>query len=138
MAKREVFVSRSDRQRLLELIAMNRELNARPNVYLEQLEAELKSAHEVEPHEIPADVVTLNSTIRIFDLDTEEEKTFTLVLPAKVTDAKSTVSILSPLGTALIGYRQGDVVEWATHKGKLKFSIEEVLYQPEREGVYTV
>jgi len=90
----------------------------------------------VEPKNIPHDVITMNSVVRIKDLDTNEEKTFALVFPGKAKVAEKAISILAPVGTALIGYREGDIIEWEVPAGKKRLQVMEIVYQPERVGNY--
>jgi regulator of nucleoside diphosphate kinase len=77
--------------------------------------------------ELPPDVVTMNATVRLRDLETGEEETYTLVYPADADIAENKLSVLAPVGTALLGYRAGDVVEWPVPAGVSRFRIEEVL-----------
>ncbi|MDD5245598.1 MAG: GreA/GreB family elongation factor, partial [Syntrophorhabdaceae bacterium] len=88
------------------------------------------------PKNIPDNVVTMNSIVRIKDLDTGEEKTFTLVFPGKTNITEKAISILAPIGTALIGYGEGDIIEWKVPAGTKRFQVMEVIYQPERLGNY--
>jgi regulator of nucleoside diphosphate kinase len=85
---------------------------------------------------MPEDVVTMNSRVRIKDLNSGEEMTLTLVFPAEANFDQGRVSIMAPIGTALIGCRAGDTVEWEVPSGTRKFKIEAVIYQPEAAGDY--
>ena len=133
MERREIFITQADMKRLQHLIEM---YNGKDTAYLESLEEELDRAHIVEPKNIPHDVVTMNSAVRIKDLDTGEEMNVMLVFPDKKDANERTVSILAPIGTALIGYGEGDTVEWEVPVGKKRFEIIEIIYQPERVGNY--
>ena len=82
--------------------------------------------------EIPPDVVTMGSTVRLTDLQTGEEETYTLVYPNDADIDENKLSVLAPIGTALLGYRAGDVVEWPVPAGVRRFRVEEVLSQPAR------
>lgn len=100
----------------------------------ELLETELERANIVEPTEVPPTVVTMNSTVRFRNAD-GEEFTLTLVYPRDMDDKGSTISILAPVGSALLGLSQGDSMEWPKPGGGvLKVEIVEVTYQPERAG----
>lgn len=102
-----------------------------------ELEAELSRAHIVEPRDIPATVVTMNSTVRFRVATSAEEFTLTLVYPRDMDSSSSKISILAPVGSALLGLSQGDEIEWPKPGGgTLRVRIEEVLYQPERAGAY--
>ena len=100
------------------------------------LEAELERAQLVEPQEVPPTVVTMNSTVRFRNAD-GEEFSMTLVYPRDMDDKGGTISILAPVGSALLGLSQGDEIEWPKPGGgQLKVTIVEVVYQPERAGEF--
>lgn len=101
------------------------------------LEAELYRAEIVEPKDIPATVVTMNSTVR-FEVDSsQEEFCLTLVYPRDVDGSGGKISILAPVGSALLGLSQGDEIEWPKPGGgKVRVRIQEITYQPERSGEY--
>ena len=78
----------------------------------------------------------MNSTVVLTDLDTREEETYTLVYPENADTAQGKVSILAPIGTAMLGYRVGDVFEWEVPAGKRRLKVEKIVYQPEASGDY--
>ncbi|TVQ42831.1 MAG: nucleoside diphosphate kinase regulator [Wenzhouxiangella sp.] len=99
------------------------------------LEAELLRAKIVAPEDMPDNVVSMNSTVRFQVLSTGEVFTRTLVYPKDMDDSDSRISILAPVGSALLGLTQGDTIEWPRSDGSsLKVVIEEVIFQPERAG----
>jgi regulator of nucleoside diphosphate kinase len=98
------------------------------------LEKELSRAEVVAPKDVPADVVTMNSKVSLRDLDTGDEMDITLVFPKDADITQDKVSVLAPIGTAMLGYRVGDVVEWTVPDGVRRLHIEKVLYQPEASG----
>lgn len=101
------------------------------------LEAELARADIVEPHDIPPTVVTMNSTVRFRVESSAEDFTLTLVYPKDLDSSGAKISILAPVGSALLGLSAGDQIEWPKPGGGvLKVRIEEVTYQPERAGAY--
>ncbi|MCK9228644.1 MAG: nucleoside diphosphate kinase regulator [Syntrophorhabdaceae bacterium] len=133
MAKSKIFITRHDLERLRTII----DVHGGPEApYLEKLKKELRRAVVKEPNKIPGDVVTMNSIVRIKDVKTGEEHSFILVFPSKAGVAGKAVSILAPMGIALIGYREGDVLEWELPTGKVNIQIDEIIYQPERLGNY--
>lgn len=85
---------------------------------------------------IPHNVVTMNSRVRLKDMETDEEKIYTLVFPSDADIERYRISILAPIGTAILGYRAGDTVDWLVPAGKRKVRIQEILYQPEAAGHY--
>jgi len=88
----------------------------------------------VDSKDIPPDVVTINSTLQIRDLDSGEEMMFTVVSPFNADVSQGKISLLAPVGSAVLGYRSGDVVEWRVPAGLKRLKIERVLYQPEAAG----
>lgn len=101
------------------------------------LEEELARANVVDPREIPATVVTMNSTVRFKVEPLADELLLTLVYPRDSDAANGKISILTPVGSALLGLSQGDQIEWPKpNGGLLNVCIEEVIYQPERAGEY--
>lgn len=100
------------------------------------LEAELLRADVVDPEQIPPTVVTMNSTVR-FRVASAEDFNLTLVYPKDVGESGDRISVLAPVGSALLGLSQGDEIEWPKPGGgMLKVRIEEVTYQPERAGEF--
>ena len=92
----------------------------------EDLFTELKKAKLVSKDEFPADVVRLNSTVRIKSEDKDHVMELTIVTPDKADIKERKISIMSPIGTALIGFRQGRNVKWQVPSGKKTFTILEV------------
>ncbi|WP_445769148.1 nucleoside diphosphate kinase regulator [Rheinheimera sp.] len=100
------------------------------------LRQELERAILVEPQQLPADVVSMNSTAR-FRFADGKTSTLTLVYPKDANQSGSKVSILAPVGSALLGLRVGDTINWPLPGGDMStITVEEVVYQPEREGAY--
>jgi regulator of nucleoside diphosphate kinase len=92
----------------------------------EDLLAELKKAKLVSKDEFPANVVRLNSTVRIKPEDKDYVMELMIVTPDKADIKYRKISIMSPIGTALIGFRQGENVKWQVPSGKKTFTILEV------------
>lgn len=133
-AKPKIVISSLDAERLEKLLE-SLPHNAFPGK--DALEAELARADVVEPEDIPANVVTMNSTVRFQVESSKEEFTLTLVYPKDLDSSGSKISILAPVGSALLGLSQGDTIEWPKPGGGLlHVRIEEVTYQPERSGVF--
>lgn len=136
MAKKKapgIHVTRFDKTRLMRLL---RGLDAAQEnrEEIEDLQRELERGTEVESTEVEPDVVTMNSTVRVTDLDTNASQLYTIVFPSDADFERGRISILSPLGTALLGYRAGDVVTWEMPRGTRRLRIEELVYQPEAAG----
>ena len=92
----------------------------------EKLTLELRSAIQVLKKELPQDVVTVDRAVKVKELATGEEFTYHLVAPAKAKRKNNTLSILSPIGVAMLGYVQGAQVRWEMPDGFKDFRIEEV------------
>lgn len=103
---------------------------------LESLQEEIGRSRIVQSRQVPPDVVTINSRIRLRDLDADQEMFLTLVLPNAANFAEGRLSVASPIGTAIIGYAAGDTIEWSVPSGTKRIRIEEILYQPEAAGDY--
>lgn len=94
----------------------------------ENLEIEIERAKIIEEQEIPTDLVRMNSTVRFMTLQDERVNTLTLVFPEEANFAEGKISILAPLGSALIGLRVGQEINWMFPEGKTKtIKILEVL-----------
>jgi len=136
MAERTIHITKFDMDRLVELIeGLRRSRNANQGA-LDLLEKELYSAKLVDPKDIPRDVITMNSRVSVTDADSGEKMTFTLVFPTASAAMENRLSVLAPMGMALLGYRMGDSVEWSVPSGVKKLRIDEILYQPEAAGDY--
>jgi regulator of nucleoside diphosphate kinase len=134
MSDREIHVTDFDLERLRSLLDDTRLWSARDRKHVEQLEGELEKAYVVAPAEIPADVVTMNSEVAVRDLDSGQEMAFTLVFPSEADVEQRKISILAPVGTAVLGYRVGDTIEWKVPARVRNLKIKRVLYQPEAGG----
>lgn len=96
------------------------------------LEEELARATIVSADNLPPDVVTMNSKVRFIDLDSKKEMVVTLVYPHEADADQNKISVLAPVGMALIGLRIGQEINWTLPQGKEKsYKIVEVIYQPE-------
>lgn len=126
MRNRNIIISSPDRDRLLKLIDSARLDRRIPSQSLDSLEGELVRASIVEPEELPRDVVAMNSTVWFRDLDSEEVERYTLVFPPDADVIRDRISVLAPIGTALLGYRLRDIVEWWVPQGHRRLEITKV------------
>ncbi|MFS2124889.1 nucleoside diphosphate kinase regulator [Pseudomonas sp. Pseusp97] len=132
MTTTPITVTRLDLQRLERMLDSLDEYGPAA----EALEAELARATVVGHDEIPPGVVTMNSTVRCREEGSGKEYHLTLVYPADV-GGEGKVSILAPVGTALLGLTTGQSIDWPAPSGKtLKLTLLEVEYQPEAAGEY--
>lgn len=127
-------ISRQDAQRLNALIERARETGDVPTENLDRLAEELKRGQVVEPAEVPADVVTMNSTAYVRVEGSRTQQAWTIVYPEDADLDNDRISILEPLGTALLGYRVGDVLEWQMPAGLRQYTVTRITYQPEAAG----
>jgi len=134
--ERTIYITEYDLKRLRELIMEAKRIDRRGNEYLDSLEAELSRGKVVASTEVPQDVVTMNSRVHLVDLDTQEEMVYTLVFPQDAELSQSKISVLAPIGTAMLGYRVGDTFTWQVPDGVRRLQVKEVLYQPEASGDY--
>jgi regulator of nucleoside diphosphate kinase len=133
--RRGIVITEDDMVRLKELVRHGRVTSRRDQGHLEDLERELEYAEVVPAEEVTPDVVTLHSTVRVLDVDTGATMVYTVVFPAEADLAANRISVLAPIGTALIGYRVGDVIDWRTPGRTRRLRIEAVLFQPEASAV---
>lgn len=102
------------------------------------LKSKIDQARILEPCDMPGDVVTMNSSVRVRDLGTEEVDSYTLVYPAFADITKNLLSILTPVGIALLGHRQGEIIDGVSLLGPTRLRVEQVEFQPESAGQYDV
>jgi len=127
---RTIYVTTADMARLQALLA--RQKNA--GEALEKLAAELDRARVVAPEDIPQDIITMNSTAQLRELLTDDVMTYTLVFPDRADYEAGRISVLAPIGTAMLGQREGDELEWEVPAGPVRLRVEKVIYQPEAAG----
>jgi regulator of nucleoside diphosphate kinase len=126
-----IYITNSDLDRLSALVEGYRRQGREDRHTLQQLEDELDRAVVVDPSEVSADVVTLESQVLLIDLDSAEELMFTLVLPSRSNVEAGRISVLAPLGMAVLGYRVGDEIEWEVPAGRRRLRVKNVIRQPE-------
>ena len=133
-ARPEIVISTVDADRLERLMDS---LPSNGFMGRAELESELARARVVDPKDIPPTVVTMNSTVRFKVESSNDEFELTLVYPKDADSSGKTISILAPVGSALLGLSQGDEIEWPKPGGGvLRVQIIEVMYQPERSGEF--
>jgi len=127
----EIVVTEFDENRLRNFLEGAWRWNARDRTHVDHLESELDRAEVVPAADVPRDVVTMNSEIVVRDVDSNEEMTFAVVFPSDANVDRRKISILAPIGTAVLGYRVGDTIEWNVPGRTRRLRIERVLFQPE-------
>ncbi|MBB5484249.1 regulator of nucleoside diphosphate kinase [Paraburkholderia sp. WSM4180] len=92
----------------------------------------LERAVIVDSHDIPADVVTMNSQATLIDTASGEQMTWTVVYPPNADFAQGRLNVFSPAGLALLGARRGESVRFTPPSGDQKvLKLDKILYQPE-------
>ena len=136
MKARKIYITVFDKKRLEEIMAVATEFGDHARKDLESLAGELDRAEIVSSEDIPTDVVTMNSKVILRDLATSETMTYVLVFPRDANIDAGAISVLAPVGTAILGYAKGDIIEWPVPSGIRRICVEEIVYQPEAAGDY--
>lgn len=134
MSKRDIYITDQDLGRLRELLRTTSDPFGKNRPYLAALRAELDRAKIVPRAAIDASVVTMNSTVRVRDCNGGRTTTLTLVFPEDANPQANRISVIAPLGAALLGYRAGDRIPFKVPAGSRSCEIVEVVYQPEAAG----
>ena len=132
---RNIVISSADLQQLQALINSALLDSRVPPAGLQALEGELARARVVPADEVPADVITMGSTVGFRDLATGEEDEYTLVYPREADVLNNRISVFAPIGTALLGFRVGDVIRWQVPAGLSRFEITSVRHPEPRAAV---
>lgn len=140
MVKEEtIWVTKTNLQRLVSLIERVRNQGERQLYqYIDKLEEKLEFAESAVSEEIPSSVITMRSKVLLKDLATGEEHFYAIVFPTEASYEEGKLSILSPLATALLGYRVGDTVEFQAPTRLRRLKVLEILYQPESAGDFNL
>jgi len=132
--EKRIFITDFDLKRLQNLIKDPEVVTERNMKHIHELEGELRKAKVVASKDIPTDVVTMNSKVCLEDIDSGDKMTITLTFPPDSDVGQKKISVLAPIGTAIIGYRVNDIIEWEVPVGVRRLKIKKVLYQPESAG----
>jgi regulator of nucleoside diphosphate kinase len=124
----QIYLTQEDIDQLLQLI------EAYPGQRFDKLENELLRAHVVSREAIPRDVVTMNSRVVFENETTGERREVTLVYPGRADIDAGMISVLVPVGTALLGLRVGQSIDWDINGQKQRYRVVDVPYQPEAAG----
>ncbi len=130
-----IVITEFDHTRLDQLLEGRRRAGLdSPN--LDELEMELERAQVVKPTEVPANVVTMNTEVQLVDLDKGDKLSLTVVFPKDADIHAGRISVLAPMGLALLGCRESEEVEWQTPSRKRRLRIERIVFQPEASGQF--
>ena len=140
VTEQQEVVTKTDSKRLRDMIGSIRQslptLRHPVESYLRDLESQLNRTAIVPPTSVDADTVTMNSKVRLRDLDSGGTQIVTLVYEADADPFGEKLSVLTGLGASLLGSRVGNVVEWQTRRGPRRVLIERILFQPEAAGEF--
>jgi len=136
LPKGKIQVTSYDMNRLFAMAEQLRKRGGQVPAGLDQLEEELARCAEVSQETVPEDVITMNSKVTLKDLTSGKEITCTLVFPGDADSSQGRISVLAPLGMAILGYRVGDKISWQMPSGVHELQIDAVHYQPEAAGNY--
>lgn len=134
MQQHFITLTEMDSKRLEALLASK---DIHPLLYAdyEKLEEELENARILDFPEIPSDLVTMNTRLIYEDLTDNKTDEITIVYPQHANPAEKKISVTAPLGSALIGLREDEEVEWKFPKGNVKrLKVKQIIYQPEANG----
>nr|WP_299240616.1 nucleoside diphosphate kinase regulator [uncultured Halomonas sp.] len=134
MSRPVIVVNRLDAERLQRLIDTTTQKDA---AVAEALEVELERAEVMDPTEIPADVVSMNSQVRFTELSRNTQLTRTLVYPHALANTPEGLSVMAPVGAALLGLKAGETIDWSLPDGRrIQLRVDEILWQPEAAKQY--
>lgn len=134
MSDRQIVISEPN-ARVLRGLLRARNGATHDQEHLEDLRVELERALVLDPSQLSPSVVTMHAAVRVRDLESGRRQELTLVSPHEADVSAGRISVLAPLGTALLGYRQGDVVERVMPGGLRRLLIEDVAQSPVAAGV---
>lgn len=130
----DIYITSIDRDRIHKLIEKSPAGNQPPNDLVKKLRGELSRAIIVDSRQVPHDVITLNSKA-LLELN-DEDIEVSLVYPEDADISSMKLSVFSPIGTAILGHKEGNTVEWEVPSGTSKIRIKRIIYQPEAAGDY--
>jgi regulator of nucleoside diphosphate kinase len=131
MTDRSIIVTDGDVERLTRLVRALKYSLLRDQRQLDLLDQTLESAEVRPPGRVPKDVVRMNSRVRVLDFDTRKRGMYTLVFPEEANISRGLISVLAPLGIALLGRRRGDIIEAKVPGGVRKLRVGHVWHGPE-------
>jgi regulator of nucleoside diphosphate kinase len=134
MFEQRIEITETDAVRLRELLARLAADRWYDRDAIELLRRELDRAVVASPDQVGEHVVTMQSHVELEDEETRETEIYSLVYPEDADFQSRRLSVMAPIGMAILGYREGDVIEWRVPAGTRRIRIKKVLYQPEAAG----
>lgn len=136
MSNKSIQITKFDLQRLNKLIREAQRTDYRDSEYLAELRVELDRAQVVPSRAISQEIVIMNSKVVLLDPLTRKEETYTLVFPEDADIGQGKISILAPIGTAMLGCEAGNSFESKVPSGKRRLKVKRIIYQPDAAGDY--
>ncbi len=133
-----LILNRLDYTRIKKSVNDARQSRSINQTEADKLMSELESARIVEPEDMPPNVVTMNTIVKLSFLNNNKQVQFQIVYPEQANYTQNKISIFSPIATALIGYSVGDEIQWIVPAGITNIRIDDIIYQPEAAGDYTI
>lgn len=134
MPHESLLITDFDQQCLLKMLAQT-SAGVANDAHVRSLTEQLHCAVVVGPESIPSDVVTMHSRVRLVEQNSCKRLTIKLVFPSESQRNKDQrVSVLTPIGTAIFGRKEGDVIKVAQEPDHNSYKIDKVVYQPEANG----
>lgn len=130
MENRKIYITENDKIKLKGLFNTTIGFRDRDLKTIKDLLYEIERAEIINDGESADNVIMMNSSVIVKDLDTKKEYTYTLVYPEFANSSENKISILAPIGTALLGYKAGDIIEWQVPAGKRRLKVKKILTQP--------
>jgi regulator of nucleoside diphosphate kinase len=130
---RSIVITETDMKKLEALVNATRPSGKLDRQHLDELEEELNRAKVTTSENVPPDVVTMHSRVRVTDLESGKTLVYQIVFPREADISKGKISVLAPIGTALLGYAVGSEIEWSVPSGTRRFRVDAIEYQPEAD-----
>ena len=129
-----ITLSTLDYQRIYKSINEAEESKTISENEAKSLAAELEQVKIVKPEEMPHNVVTMNTKVKITFANTAKQIELMIVYPQDADIKNNLISIFSPIAAALIGYKEGDTIDWIVPSGPTRITVDKIVYQPESAG----
>lgn len=132
-----MYITETDYEKITGLVGVA-SLPGKDAAMADLLLKELRSARTIPQDRISNNVVTMNSRVLLREIGSGRQTDITITWPQDADSRARKVSLLSPIGIALLGSREGNITSWRVPGGVGRFRIEKVLYQPEAEGHFSL
>ncbi len=121
----DIFITQEDKNRIIALIDKSDSTQRRDAPYLKDLEREVNRAKVVTPEDSSCSFITMNSTVMLLVDGAPEE--VTLVYPEDINLKDNKISVLSPMGTAILGLKEGSSIDWKIPNGMIHIIVDKVV-----------